>query len=65
MPSDSTESRALIDRHPWFPFVLAFLLLIGAWSTMIVIAVKNRVDEVPLEHVQKSESPAAPAGVTQ
>lgn len=65
MPSESTKSRALIDRHPWYPFVLAFLLLIGAWSTMIVIAVKNRVDEVPLEHVQQSESPAPPTGVPQ
>lgn len=42
---------SLIDRHPWFPFVLAFALLISAWTSMIVIAVKNRPEEVPLEHL--------------
>ena len=42
----------LIDRYPWFPFVLAFVALISAWTSMIVIAVKNRPEQVPLEHVQ-------------
>ncbi len=65
MPSDSTKTRPLIERHPWFPFVLAFFLLIGAWSSMIVIALKNRVEEVPLEHARQSEPSAEPATVPQ
>lgn len=38
-----------IDRHPWFPFALAFVALLCAWSTMIVIAVKHRPESVPIE----------------
>ena len=50
-----------IDRHPWFPFVLAFVALLGAWTSIIVIAVKNRPEEVPLEHVERAEpDPSAP-----
>lgn len=31
---------AFLSRHPWLYVVLAFVLLIGAWSTLISIAVK-------------------------
>ena len=51
------SKKKLIDRHPWFPFLLAFVALITAWSSMIVIALKHRPETVPLEHVQ---SPATP-----
>ena len=30
-----------LSRHPWLYVVLAFLLLIGAWSTLIFIASKH------------------------
>ena len=43
---------SFINRHAWFPFVLAFVLLLSAWTTMIFIAVKNRPESVPLEHVE-------------
>jgi hypothetical protein len=29
-----------ISRHPWIYVVLAFVVLIGAWSTLITIASK-------------------------
>lgn len=48
---------SLLDRHPWFPFVLAFVLLLGAWTSMIFIAVKNRPEEVPLQQVEQSPPP--------
>jgi len=39
----------LLDRFPWLPFVLAFLLLISAWTVMIIIALRNQPGQVPLE----------------
>ena len=32
---------AFVSRNPWIYVVLAFIVLIGAWSTLISIAVKN------------------------
>ena len=40
-----------IHRHPWLLVVLAFALLLSAWTSLIVIAVKNQPEKVPLEHV--------------
>ncbi len=31
---------AFVSRHPWLYIVLAFLVLLTAWSTLISIAVK-------------------------
>jgi hypothetical protein len=31
----------IMYRHPWIYVVLAFVLLIGAWSTLISIAAKH------------------------
>lgn len=31
---------AFISRNPWIYIVLAFVLLLGAWSTLISVAVK-------------------------
>jgi hypothetical protein len=31
----------VLSRHPWIYVVLAFVLLIGAWSTLISIAAKH------------------------
>lgn len=33
--------RNFIARNPWVYIVLAFLLLLTAWSTLITIAVKH------------------------
>jgi hypothetical protein len=40
--------KQLINRHPWVYIVFAFLLLIGAWSTLISIAVKHTPQQVEL-----------------
>jgi|DewCreStandDraft_4_1066084.scaffolds.fasta_scaffold121172_2 hypothetical protein len=32
---------AILNRHPWIYVVLAFALLIGAWSTIITLAAKH------------------------
>jgi hypothetical protein len=31
----------IMSRHPWIYVIFAFLLLIGAWSTLISIAAKH------------------------
>ena len=46
-----------IHRHPWIILVVVFLVLIAAWTTMILIASKNRPEKVPLEHLQSRETP--------
>lgn len=38
--------------HPWIFVVLAFLLLIGAWSALITIAVKHAPEKIEV-HVEK------------
>jgi hypothetical protein len=33
---------AYLNRHPWIYVLLAFALLIGAWSALISLAVKHK-----------------------
>jgi hypothetical protein len=40
---------AFLSRHPWIYVVLAFVLLIGAWSTLISIAVKHTPPQIELK----------------
>ncbi len=47
-----TSDTPFIHRHPWIILVAIFLVLIGAWTTMILISKKYRPGKVPLEHVQ-------------
>ena len=42
-----------MKNHPWIFVVLAFALVIGVWTTFIILANKNRPEQVPLEHLQK------------
>lgn len=45
----TTESRpAFLIRHPWVFVVLAFALLLAAWSTLIVVAVKQSPQRIEL-----------------
>lgn len=37
-----------LNRHPWLYVVLAFLLLILAWSTLITVAVKFQPQAIEL-----------------
>ena len=32
--------QAFISRNPWIYIVLAFVLLLAAWSTLITVAIK-------------------------
>lgn len=42
-PNPSIQAMSsLLARHPWLYIVLAFALLLGAWSTLITIAVKHQ-----------------------
>jgi hypothetical protein len=37
---------AFLSRNPWIYVVLAFALLLGAWSTLITIAVKHTPQQI-------------------
>ncbi len=39
-------------KHPWILVVLAFLLLIGAWSALITIAVKHRPQQIEMPNAE-------------
>ncbi len=50
MNTQTLESRpGFLIRHPWLLIVLAFVLLLGAWSTLITIAVKNSPQQVEVK----------------
>jgi len=40
---------AFLNRNPWLYVVLAFALLIGAWSTLITIAVKYSPQQIEVK----------------
>lgn len=33
--------NSYLSRHPWIYIVLAFVVLITAWSTLITVAIKH------------------------
>ena len=39
---------SLLRKKPWLWIVLAFLILIAAWSVLISIAVKNQPEKIPV-----------------
>lgn len=39
----------LLKKRPWLLIVAAFLILIGAWTILITIAVRNQPQAVPFE----------------
>jgi hypothetical protein len=47
----SKQNTPFIHRHPWIILIIIFAILIGAWTTMIVIASRNRPEKVPLENL--------------
>lgn len=38
-----------IYQNPWVYIVLAFIVLLGAWSTLISIAVKNSPQQIEVK----------------
>ena len=47
--------KNLFRRRPWLFIVLAFVLLMGAWASLIVIAVQNRAETIDLNEVEMHE----------
>ncbi len=41
--------NAFVSRHPWLYIVLAFLLLITAWSALISVAVKHSPQRIEVK----------------
>jgi hypothetical protein len=39
-------NSSFLNRHPWIYVVLAFVLLITAWSALITLAVKNSPETI-------------------
>lgn len=37
-----------LKKRPWLWIVLAFISLIGAWSALITIALKNQPEKIPV-----------------
>lgn len=46
MNPSSQENASFLNRHPWIYVVLAFVLLISAWSALITLAVKNSPERI-------------------
>ncbi len=40
---------AFVSRNPWIYIVLAFVILLGAWSTLITVAVKYSPQQVEVK----------------
>jgi hypothetical protein len=38
-----------LNRHPWIYLIIAFGLLIGAWTTIIVLANKHGPQEIEVK----------------
>jgi hypothetical protein len=38
--------NAYVSRNPWIYIVLAFVVLLAAWSTLITIAVKYSPEQI-------------------
>ena len=45
------ERPSFLVRHPWLFVVLAFGLLLGAWSALITIAAKHAPQQVEIKKV--------------
>jgi hypothetical protein len=46
MNPPSQDNASFLNRHPWIYVVLAFVLLISAWSALITLAVKNSPETI-------------------
>lgn len=58
---NSPETKpSLLARRPWLLVLFAFILLLGAWSALITIAVKNAPQQIKLPTARSGPPPAAP-----
>lgn len=50
--SDSAPAAGFFGRRPWLWVVAAFVMLLGAWTTLFYIAMNNQPEAVPLKHLE-------------
>lgn len=48
-------------RYPWLYVVLAFVILIAMWSTLITIAVKHSPEVIPVAKPNEPSGSSQPA----
>lgn len=53
--------KQFVAKRPWILVVVAFFVLISAWSVLISIALNNQPEKVPLQH-EIATTPNSPAG---
>lgn len=53
--SSHDKKPGFLVRHPWILVFLAFALLLGAWGTLITIAVKHAPEQVEVPAPASSE----------
>ncbi len=49
--TSKSESLGFFALRPWLWVVLAFVVLISAWSVLVYIALNNQPEVVPLKHL--------------
>jgi hypothetical protein len=48
----------IIQKRPWLLIVFAFVLLISAWSSLIMVAAKHRPESIELPQATHHTEPA-------
>lgn len=52
--------KEFFTKRPWILVVVAFIVLISAWSIFFYIALNNQPEKIPLQHeVAKDTDPPA------
>ena len=52
-PNSTSSSEAIgwLARRPWLWVVLAFAVLLSAWSALFYVAMNNQPESIPLKHL--------------
>jgi hypothetical protein len=50
MTSQQKEPSPLSGRKLWLWVIIAFMVLITAWTTLIIIAARNQPELIEIEH---------------
>ena len=45
--------KQFFTKRPWIWVIVAFVVLISAWTNFIRIALNNQPEIIPLEHIQE------------
>lgn len=52
---------SFLKKRPWIWVWVAFIVLLGAWTALFTIALKNQPRPIPLEHLQSVDAAAEEA----